>query len=176
MSPQILGLPPDSHRPPPAAPINIVLHVSPLYSSMQKLTHVWTMHVPTIFNLTLVVKIFDPTYMSDESSKFTDPFSFLAMSVSHEVAAYLHLQNTNVPRFHSHFLMPILLQGDKTMHVLLIEHIDGKDFHVLVPVQKAKDGCHAHKLVIINMALNLNLDTFIFSQGMSSCGTLDATL
>ncbi len=42
-----------------------------------------------------------------------------------------------------------------------MEHIDGKDFCILDPVQKAKDVCPAHKLAIINMALNLNLDTFV---------------
>ncbi len=47
------------------------------------------------------------------------------------------------------------------MHVLLMEHIDGKDLRILVPVQKTKDVCPAHKLAIINMALNLNLDTLV---------------
>ncbi|PBK84345.1 hypothetical protein ARMGADRAFT_1088383 [Armillaria gallica] len=122
--------------------------IESLACSMRKLTHVWTVHVPTISNLTLVAKAFDPAYMSDESSKFTDPFSF---STYH----------TNVPRFHGHFLMPIPSQGDKTVHVLLMGHIDGKDFRILVPVQKAKDVYPAHKLAIINMALNLKLDTFV---------------
>ncbi|PBK61240.1 hypothetical protein ARMSODRAFT_1025763 [Armillaria solidipes] len=129
--------------------------------SMQKLTHVWTMHVPAISSITLVAKIFDPAYMSDESSKFTDPFSFLDISVSHEVAAYCCLQDANVPRFHGHFLIPIPSQGNRTVHVLLMEHIDSKDFRILVPVEKAKDVCPAHKLTIINMALHLNLDAFV---------------
>ncbi|PBK86655.1 hypothetical protein ARMGADRAFT_533895 [Armillaria gallica] len=42
-----------------------------------------------------------------------------------------------------------------------MEHIDGKDFRILVPVQKAKNVCPAHKLAVINMALNLNLDAFV---------------
>ncbi len=71
--------------------------------SMRKPTYVWTVHVPAISNLTLVTKILDPAYMSDETSKFTDPFFFLDISVLQEVAAYLCLQDTNVPCFHGHF-------------------------------------------------------------------------
>ncbi len=125
---------------------------------MRKLTHVWTVPVPAISNLTLVAKIFDPAHMSDESSKLTDPFPFLDISVSHGVAAYHHLKDTNVHRFHGHFLMPISSQGSGTVHVLLMEHIDGKDFRILVPVHKAKDVRPAHKLAII---LSLNLDAFV---------------
>ncbi len=45
------------------------------------------------------------------------------------------------------------------MHVLLMEHIDGKDFRILVLVHKAKDVCPAHKLA---MVLGLNLDALDF--------------
>ncbi|PBK86660.1 hypothetical protein ARMGADRAFT_1035513 [Armillaria gallica] len=51
-------------------------------------------------------------------------------------------------------LMAMPSQGNRIVHVLLMEHIDGKDFHILVPVQKAKGICPAH---ILAMALNLNL-------------------
>lgn len=45
------------------------------------------------------------------------------------------------------------------MQVLLMGHIDGKDFRVLVPVHKAKDVCPAHKFA---MALDLNLGALDF--------------
>ncbi len=41
---------------------------------------------------------------------------------------------------------------------ILMEHIDGKVFRILVPIQKAKDVCPAHKLA---MALNLNLGAIV---------------
>ncbi|KAK0437914.1 uncharacterized protein EV420DRAFT_154850 [Desarmillaria tabescens] len=129
--------------------------------SMRKLAHVWTVHVPAISEAILAAKIFDPAYFSDEHSAYTDPFALLNISVSQEVEAYRRLQDTNVPQFHGHFLMPIPSQGDRTVHVLLMEHIDGKDLRILAPVPKAKDVCAAHKLAIINMALNLNLDAFV---------------
>ncbi|PBK86645.1 hypothetical protein ARMGADRAFT_1066537 [Armillaria gallica] len=119
--------------------------------STRKLTHVWTVHVPAISDLTLVAKIFDP--------QIYRPFLFPRHI--RELAAYHRLQDTNATRFHGHFPMPISSQGNRTMHVLLMEHIDGKDFCILIPVQKAKDVCPAHKLAIINMALNLNLDAFV---------------
>ncbi|KAK0437917.1 uncharacterized protein EV420DRAFT_155007 [Desarmillaria tabescens] len=129
--------------------------------SMWKLAHVWTVHVPAISEAILVAKIFDPAYFSDEHIAYADPFVLLNISVSQEVEAYRCLQDTNVPHFHGHFLMHIPSQGNRTVHVLLMEHIDGKDLRVLVPKAKAKDVCAAHKLAIINMALNLNLDAFV---------------
>ncbi|KAK0431010.1 hypothetical protein EV421DRAFT_1912316 [Armillaria borealis] len=133
----------DRHQPLSSSSLSMSLNER-LPCSMRKLTHVWTVHVPAVSNLTLVAKIFDPAYMSDESSKFTDPFSFLDISVSHEIAAYLHLRDANVPRFHGHFLMPIPSQGDRTVHVLLMEHINGKDFRILVPVQNGLSAPECH--------------------------------
>ncbi len=107
MSHQLPRPPSDCHRPLPASLIDVVLHISrwACPCSTRKLTHVWTVHIPVISNLTLIAKIFDPAYMSNKSSKFTSPFAFLNISVSHKVAAYLCLQDMNVPHFHGHFLL-----------------------------------------------------------------------
>ncbi len=40
-----------------------------------------------------IAKIFDPVYLSDEYSSFTDPFSVLV---------YIYLQGTDVPHPHGH--------------------------------------------------------------------------
>ena len=50
-----------------------------------------------VYLVTLVAKIFDLAYMSDDYSTFTDPFSFIS-----------------VPRFHG---MPLPSQGNRTVHV-----------------------------------------------------------
>lgn len=46
------------------------------------------------------------------------------------------------------------------MHVFLTEHIDGKNFRILISIQRAKDVCDAHILAIINRMLELKLDAF----------------
>ncbi|KAK0437920.1 uncharacterized protein EV420DRAFT_1586965 [Desarmillaria tabescens] len=56
--------------------------------------------------------------------------------------------------------MPVPSQGNRTVHVPLMEHINGTNLRIFVPVPNAKAICDAHKLAIINMALNLNLDAF----------------
>ncbi|KAK0442867.1 hypothetical protein EV421DRAFT_1903841 [Armillaria borealis] len=80
--------------------------------SMRKLTHVWTMHVSTISNVTRATNpVHSPT--------------LLDIFVSHNVEAYRHLQDTNMPRFHGHFLMLIPSQGNRNVNVLLMEYIGG---------------------------------------------------
>ncbi|SJK98292.1 uncharacterized protein ARMOST_01555 [Armillaria ostoyae] len=97
----------------------------------------------------------------DRAPRATNPAhspTLLDISVLHEVAAFKTptcLASTDAHAF-------------ARIHVLLMKHIHGKDFRILVPVQKAKDVCPAHKFA---MALNLNLDASDFQPRN---GTLDA--
>ncbi|PBK62894.1 hypothetical protein ARMSODRAFT_557108 [Armillaria solidipes] len=84
--------------------------------SMRKLTHVWTVHVSTISNVTRAT---NPAHSP----------TLLDIFVSHNVEAYRHLQDTNVPRFHGHFLMLIPSQGNRNVNVLLMEYINGGFSH-----------------------------------------------
>ncbi|PBK86666.1 hypothetical protein ARMGADRAFT_1169105 [Armillaria gallica] len=49
-------------------------------------SHIWSVYAPAISSVTLVAKIFDLAYVSDDSSTFTNPFSFI--SASHQVTAF----------------------------------------------------------------------------------------
>ncbi|KAG7439297.1 uncharacterized protein BT62DRAFT_939121 [Guyanagaster necrorhizus] len=129
-----------------------------------RVTHVWT---ATRAGETVIAKIFDPLYFIDPYEG-TDPFPFVDLSVSREVEAYHRLeplQGTRVPRFLGLFVSPLPTQGNRTVYVLLLEHVAGQDVRYLVPPptsdsdpDKVENLCSAHRSAIVDSAVNVFFD------------------
>ncbi|KAK0471735.1 hypothetical protein IW261DRAFT_1302475, partial [Armillaria novae-zelandiae] len=105
----------------------------------------------------VIAKIFDPLYFIDPYEG-TDPFPLRDLSVSHEAEAYRRLaplQGTQVPRCCGLFLSPLPSQGSRTMYVLLLEHVAGQDVCYLVPTSVSPFLCLAHRMAIVNAAINV---------------------
>ncbi|KAK7455290.1 hypothetical protein VKT23_011163 [Stygiomarasmius scandens] len=113
--------------------------------SHNRLPHVWTAQVqpnpestiPSIPEL-VVAKIFDPVYISEEDRDSLDsPFSVRDLCVWKEVTAYQmleSLQGKTVPRFYGHFIASLgPSHQHRTVNVLLLEYIQGKDLCGIVP-------------------------------------------
>ncbi|PBK98205.1 hypothetical protein ARMGADRAFT_1130031 [Armillaria gallica] len=65
-----------------------------------------------------------------------------------------------VPRFYGHFVVPLPAQRDRTVNVILLEHIHGKDVRDLAPREKAGALCSTHKDALIDAALRLFYDIY----------------
>ncbi len=146
--------------PPRPANVSIVLDMR-LLCSTQRIAHVWTAHVHNsspnaTYPSTMVAKIYGPVYFGD--TQYYDPFSHLDLYVSRETQAYQRLQSlygTKVPRFYGHFVAPLLSQHDRTVNVILLEYIHGRDIRDLAPREKVEALCSTHKDTLIDAALRL---------------------
>jgi hypothetical protein len=160
--------------PPTASPAVSVTLEKRLHSSMSRIPHVWTAHVhahapagtatttkSTAYPPLLVAKIFDPVFIDDGEAEYADPFVLRDLAASREVGAYQRLSTlygTKVPRFHGHFVTPLPSQHDRTVHVVLLEQVPGKDLREIVPSDVAEKVCDKHKDAIIDTALRLYFD------------------
>ncbi|KAK0452893.1 uncharacterized protein EV420DRAFT_1235832, partial [Desarmillaria tabescens] len=110
----------------------------------------------------MVAKIYDPVYFGE--AQYFDPFNFLDLFVSRETQAYQHLKclyGTKVPHFYGHFVAPLPAQCNRTVNIILLEYIHGRDIRDLVPAEKAEEAlCSTHKDMLINAALRLYFDIY----------------
>ncbi len=60
-----------------------------------------------------------------------------------------------VPRFYGHFVAPLPSQYDRTVNVILLEYIHGRDIRDVAPREKAETLCSTHKDTLIDAALRL---------------------
>ncbi|KAK0440497.1 hypothetical protein EV421DRAFT_1815373 [Armillaria borealis] len=147
------------------ANVSIVLDKR-LLSSVERIAHVWTAHVHNpspnaTYPSTMVAKIYDPVYFGE--AEFFDPFSLLDLFVSREIQAYQRLKcvyGTKVPRFYGHFVAPLPSQHNRTVNVILLEYIHGRDIRDLAPREKAEALCSTHKDALIDAALRLFYDIY----------------
>ncbi|SJL14599.1 uncharacterized protein ARMOST_18062 [Armillaria ostoyae] len=151
--------------PPRTANVSIILDKRLLYST-RRISHVWTAHVHNplpnaTYPSTVVAKIYDPIYFDSGEAEYFDPFSFLDLYVSKETQAYQRLQRlygTKVPRFYGHFVAPLPTQHDRTVNVVLLEYIHGRDIRDLVPREREDALCSTHNHALIDAALRLYFD------------------
>ncbi|KAK0442528.1 uncharacterized protein EV420DRAFT_1077386 [Desarmillaria tabescens] len=135
----------------------------------ERVTHVWTA-TRGAEGQTVIAKIFDPLYFIDPYEG-TDPFPFVDLSVSREVEAYRRLeslQGTKVPQFLGLFVSPSPSQGNRTVYVLLLEYVPGKDVRYLVPSPTSDSPpdsedtvtklCPTHRSSIVNAAVTVFYD------------------
>ncbi|KAK7465296.1 hypothetical protein VKT23_005275 [Stygiomarasmius scandens] len=117
-----------------------------------RFAHVWSVQVrsnsATPFPEIAVAKIFDPVYYDDDDLVWLDPFSRSDLSVWNEVNSYQRLapmQGKYVPRFHGHFVASLGEAHEfRTVNVLLMEYIDGKDVAKMVPQCTEDTVCTEH--------------------------------
>ena len=159
---------------PPA--VSIILEKR-LASSMSRVPHVWTAlvqggisHALTSVAATmteakypplLVAKIFDPVFFDDEETLWTDPFAIRDHSLAAEVESYRRLaplQGTKVPRFYGFFAAVLPGQNSRTVYIILIELVPGRDVSAIVPPDATENLCAKHKISIVNASLGLFFD------------------
>ncbi|KAK0452888.1 uncharacterized protein EV420DRAFT_1337034, partial [Desarmillaria tabescens] len=111
----------------------------------------------------MVAKIYDPVYFDSEEAEYFDPFILLDLYVSRETHAYQHLKSLysiKVPHFYGHFIAPLPAQRNRTVNVILLEYIQGRDIRDLVPREKSGALCSTHKDALIDAALRLYFDIY----------------
>jgi len=158
----------------PSTPPNVsIILEQRLHSSMHRVPHVWSAHIQdsnldvgtteATYPSQLVAKLFDPVFFDSYDAEYINPFILRDLSVSREVGAYQRLgclQGKIVPRFFGHFVAPLPSQDGRTVNVLLLEHVQGRDLRVLIPPDTAENVCHRHKDAIIDAALRVYFDIF----------------
>ncbi|KAJ3566406.1 hypothetical protein NP233_g7032 [Leucocoprinus birnbaumii] len=133
-------------------------------SSMSRVPHVWTARVlagATTYPSHLVAKIYDPVFSDDEEAGHDDPFHLRDLCISCEVESYRRLEplyGTQVPRFYGYFAAMVPDQDSRTVFVLLLEEVPGRDIRTIVPPDDANKVCPKHKEAIIDAALRLFYD------------------
>lgn len=145
-------------------------------SSMRRVPHVWTARVQgssshvgaratttthTTYPPQLVAKIYDPVFFDDDETQWDDPFFVRDLSVSCEVEAYRRLeplQGTKVPRFYGYFATALPAQHGRTVFIILLEKVPGRDLRAIVPPDVTEMVCANHKDAIIDAALRLFFD------------------
>ncbi|KAK0481324.1 hypothetical protein IW261DRAFT_1562610 [Armillaria novae-zelandiae] len=137
--------------PPRSLNVSIVLDKR-LLCSTRRITHVWTTHVQNSSSKATS----DPVYFGEVD--VFDPFVLLDSSVSLEPQSYQRLQSlygAKVPRFYGHFVAPLPSQRNRTVNVVLMEYIHGRDIRDLATQEKAGALCPTHKDTLIDAALRL---------------------
>jgi hypothetical protein len=153
---------------PPA--VSIILEMR-LDSSMNRVPHVWTARVRgssspagatttihTTYPPQLVAKIFDPVFFDDDETEWDDPFILRDLAVSSEAEAYRRLgplQGTKVPRFYGYFAAEVPGQRGRTVYIILLEKVPGRDLRAIVPPENAEKVCVKHRDAIIDAAFRL---------------------
>ncbi|KAG5633748.1 hypothetical protein DXG03_006735, partial [Asterophora parasitica] len=65
---------------------------------------------------------------------------------------------TKVPRFYGYFAAALPAQHSRTVYILLLEQIPGRDLRSSVPPDVAENFCVKHKDAIIDATLRLDFD------------------
>ncbi|PBK80070.1 hypothetical protein ARMGADRAFT_93497 [Armillaria gallica] len=143
---------------PPSVPSSLTLHEKHCEGLCEEcVTHVWT---ATHASQPVIAKIFDPLYFIDPYEG-TDPFPFLDLSVSREAEGYRQLaplHGTKVLRCLGLLVSPLPSQGNRTVYVLLLEHVAGQDVRYLIPAPTSTSLCPAHRASIVDAAVNVFYD------------------
>ena len=145
-------------------------------SSTRRVPHVWSARVQgssshaaamtttittTAYPPRLVAKIYDPVFFDDDETQWADPFVLRDLSVSCEVEAYQRLgplQGTKVPWFYGYFAAALPAQHGRTVYIVLLEEVPGRDLRAIVPPDVTENVCAKHKDAIIDAALRLFFD------------------
>src|SRR5713226_1137821 len=162
--------------PPPTVSITLEKRLD---SSMCHVPHVWTAHVQgsssgagstamttmtvthTTYPPQLVAKIYDPVFFDNDKTEWDDPFVLRDLAVSCEVEAYQRLkplQGMKVPRFYGYFAAAVPAQQGRTVYIILLEEVPGRDLRVVVPPDVTENVCAKHKDAIIDATLHLHFD------------------
>ncbi|PBK87292.1 hypothetical protein ARMGADRAFT_463898 [Armillaria gallica] len=135
----------------------------------EHVTHVWAAHTssPTLENAstTVIAKFYDPLYLYDEYES-VDPLRLAARSVPNEVKTYEMLQSLQgicIPRCLGLYATVIPEQDGRTVYVLLLELVAGKDLRYLCEDVKREEIvadylCERHCEAIFATLFRLTMD------------------
>ncbi|KAG5642488.1 hypothetical protein DXG03_002738, partial [Asterophora parasitica] len=145
----------------PSAPPDVSITLQKrFFSSMRRVPHVWSARIHSsstnIYPPQLVAKIYDPVFFDDDETQWDDPFVLRDLTISCEVESYRRLaplQGTEVPRFYGYFAAALPAQHSRTVYILLLEQIPGRDLRVIVPPDVAESVCAKHKDALIDATL-----------------------
>ncbi|OBT40963.1 hypothetical protein VE00_09517 [Pseudogymnoascus sp. WSF 3629] len=163
---------------PSTAPAVSITLEERLISSMRRVPHAWTARVQgsslhigaatmthTTYPPQLVVKIYDPVFFDDDETQWDDPFYLRDLAISSEVEAYRRLgplQGTEVPRFYGYFAAALPAQHGRTVDIILLEKVPGRDLRVIVPPDVAENVCAKHKDAVIDASFSLFFDILAY--------------
>ncbi|PBK70405.1 hypothetical protein ARMSODRAFT_110945 [Armillaria solidipes] len=118
---------------PPSPSLTITLSQHLCGRIREHVTHVWTATPSSTPPSTVIAKFYDPLYFRDTYENI-DPLRLAAWSAASEVRAYEKLQSlqgTCIPRCLGLYATALPEQEGRTVHVLLLEHVTGKDLRYL---------------------------------------------
>ncbi|KAK0236574.1 hypothetical protein EDD85DRAFT_937065 [Armillaria nabsnona] len=136
----------------------------------EHVTHVWVAHTSSPIlvenaSTTVIAKFYDPLYLHDEYES-VDPLRLAARSVPNEVKAYEMLQSFQgicIPRCLGLYATVIPEQDGRTVYVLLLELVAGKDLRYLCEDVKREEIvadylCERHCEAIFATLFRLMMD------------------
>ncbi|SJL03737.1 uncharacterized protein ARMOST_07094 [Armillaria ostoyae] len=150
---------------PPSPSLTITLSQRLCGGIREHVTHVWTA-TPNDAPSTVVAKFYDPLYFRDEYDN-TDPLRLAAWSAANEVRAYEKLQSLQgacIPRCLGLYGTTLPEQGGRTVYVLLLEHVTGKDLRFLCEMSDEREKivadylCEKHCNAIFSTVFRLVMD------------------
>ncbi|KAK0481073.1 hypothetical protein EDD18DRAFT_1363311 [Armillaria luteobubalina] len=166
-------------------------HIVPLLSSIKPLSML-TLHeklcggfhkecvihvrTATVDSQLVIAKIFDPLYFINPYEGM-DPFPLINLSVSCKDEAYCrlaHLQGTQILWSLRLFILLLPMQGNCTVHILLLENVTGQDVHYLVPDSLIPPLCLAHCTAMVNATITVFYD--ILMCGVKQCNMAPCSL
>ncbi|KAK0189949.1 hypothetical protein F5146DRAFT_1122359 [Armillaria mellea] len=133
---------------PPSPSLTITLYQRLCGRIREHVTHVW---IATSPNATVVTKFYGPLYFRDAYDN-TDRLRLAAWSAASEVRVYEKLQSlqgTCIPRCLGLYATALPEQEDRTVYVLLLEYVIGKDLQYL---------CEKHCDAIFSTVFRLAMD------------------
>jgi hypothetical protein len=156
---------------PPAVSITLENQMN---SSTRRVPHVWSARVRgssshvgatttthTTYPPSLIAKIYDPVFFDDGETMWDDPFIVRDVALSCEVEAYQRLDplhGTKVPRFYGYFAAAVPSQQGRTVYIILLERVPGRDLRTIVPPDGTENLCAKHRDAIVDAALCLFFD------------------
>ncbi|KAK0469167.1 uncharacterized protein EV420DRAFT_1472442 [Desarmillaria tabescens] len=158
-------------RSPP--PLSITLSQKLCGGLREHVTHVWTATAsfskPKKAPTTVVAKFYDPLYFNDsDGTTITDPLRLATWSAASEVRAYEKLeplQGTSIPRCLGLYATRFHEQESRTVYVLLLEHVSGKDLRYLCRQGDSEQEvlgdylCDKHRDAIFSSIFQLAMDS-----------------
>ena len=128
---------------------------------MRRVPHVWTARVHGSSSHAGATATTHTTYSPLPVAKIYDPFFLRNLGISCEVEAYRRLgslQGTKVSRFYGYFAAAVPAEHGRTVYIILLEEVPGRDLRVIVPSDVTEDVWAKHKGAIINAVLHLYFD------------------
>ncbi|SJL08683.1 uncharacterized protein ARMOST_12052 [Armillaria ostoyae] len=151
---------------PPSPSLTITLSQHLCGRIREHVTRIWTATSSSTPPSTVIAKFYDPLYFRDTYDNI-DPLRLAAWSAASEVRAYEKLQSLQgncIPRCFGLYATALPEQEGRTVYVLLLEHVTGKDLRYLCEKGDDMDEivadylCEKHRDAIFSTVFWLAMD------------------